>query len=333
MNNEIPMRAEDRFVDRLRALLPPADAVLLGVGDDAAILRGNPADAVATTDLLVEGIDFLPGEDPERLGRRAVSVSLSDIAAMGARPRWFLLSIALPSPLGEDFALALCRGAWVRGREHGAALAGGDLSRGPCVFVSVAMGGQLESAPLKRSGAQAGDLLYVSGATGRAAAGLALALEAGRDKGLSESHANELLAAYRDPEPRVALGLVLGTQRLARAAIDVSDGLGADATRLARASGVRAVLERNRLPLAPALAAFAESRGVDPLPLILGGGDDYEILFAAPESAAKQLAALPSEVPISRIGFFEAGSGAVLRDDSGDREIDNLGHDHLEAAR
>ncbi len=309
-------------------MLPPDAALLLGPGDDAAVLRRAPGDVIATTDMLVEGVDFLPGEDPERLGRRAVSVNLSDAAAMGARPRSFLLSIALPPDRDEEFALAVCRGAISRGREHGAGLAGGDLSRAPCVFVSVTLWGDVEGAPLTRSGAVAGDLLYLSGATGRAAAGLRFA-QAG--VGATEfPEARELLDAYHDPEPRVALGLALSRERLAHAAIDVSDGLGVDAARIASASGVRVVLERERIPVAASVAAAARRRGVDPLEWILSGGDDYEILFAVPETAASAVSALGGGVPLTRIGRVETGFGAVLRDASGEIDLSRAGYDHFE---
>lgn len=332
VNNPDRMKPEDRLVDRLRELFPPGEAVRLGIGDDAAVLRATDRETAVTTDSLVEGVDFLPGEDPYAIGRRAVSVNLSDLAAVGAKPRWFVLSVAFPRERGEDYVLALCRGAGVRGREHGASLCGGDLSTAPALFVSVTMAGELDGPPLLRSGARPGDALFLSGATGRAAAGLRLVAE-GIPEGLSEKDASELLAAYRDPEPRVALGLALSRGKLATAAIDLSDGLGVDAGRLARASGLRAVVERERVPLSPALAAFCGLRGADAIELAVGGGDDYELLFAAPESSAREIDSLASIAPLTRVGRLEAGSGAVLRDRSGDREISGVGHDHFEAGR
>jgi thiamine-monophosphate kinase len=333
MNNAMPMKGEDRFIESLRAIVPAAEPVLIGIGDDAAVLRRSPSDTAATADLLVEGIDFLAGETPERIGRRAVSVNLSDLAAVGATPRWFLLSLALPETLGPDFALALSQAAAARGREFGACLAGGDLSRGPAVFVSVAMCGDLESAPLTRSGARPGDWLYVSGATGRAAAGLRIARaesEGAADVAKLEPHERaELLEAYRDPEPRVELGRNLSREGLAHAAIDVSDGLGVDAGRLSRASGLRIVVEADLLPVAPALAAFCRGRSVSARELVLGGGDDYELLFAAPPEARAALDRLSATVPLTRIGFFEEGSGAVLRTPDGDRDIGDAGYDHF----
>jgi thiamine-monophosphate kinase len=311
--------------------------VLLGPGDDAALVRERGGGTLAvTTDMLVEGVDFLPDEDPQRLGRRALAVNLSDLAAMGADPAFFLLSIGFSPEKGEDFPLAVARGALSRARPLAVSLIGGDLSRSPQTIVSIALWGRAETRTARRSGGAPGDLLFLSGFPGRAAAGLSLARrvkEGGRPAALKPEHAEELLAAYRDPEPRVALGLALSRRNLWSAAIDVSDGVGMDAGRLARASGLRAVIEKGRLPVSPALAAFAALGDADPLDGILSGGDDYELLFAAPASAREAVEALASrEVPVTRVGHLEHGAGAVLRGEEGEREIAGLGHDHFEGS-
>lgn len=337
------MTLEDRFVERLKALLTPGAGLVVGPGDDAAVIEIEAGQLVATTDLLVEGVDFLAGEDPERLGRRAAAVNLSDLAAMGARPEFFLLSVGFPARLGADYPLAVARGALSRASPLGAALAGGDLSDAPQTVVSIAFWGRAETATLLRSGAQPGDHVWVSGWPGRAAAGLKLAqlnvtfASMGSAPtphliGLDPRREAELLAAYHDPEPRVALGRALAREGLAHAAIDVSDGLGVDAARLARASGIRIVLERRKLPLSPALAAWADVESVDPIDLVLAGGDDYELLFAAPPGAETRLAAGRHEweTPVHRIGLCEEGAGAILRDKAGDRDIASRGFDHLE---
>ena len=327
------MRAEDRFVQRLRLLLPDDQDLLVGPGDDAAVLRGSLSEVVLTTDLLVEGVDFLTGEDPVRLGRRAVAVSLSDSAAMGARPRFFLLSIALPAALGEDAALSICRGAIERGREHGATLVGGDLSRAPAVYVSVALWGELDGPAVTRSGARPGDALWLTGFPGRAAAGLRIARRiaaGGAAAAKVGSGESELLDAFRDPRPPVDLALDLARAGRMRAAIDVSDGLGIDADRLARASGVRVVLERSLLPVSPALAAFASASSEDPVDWILAGGDDYENHFAAGEDETGEIERLSAGRTVSRVGRVEAGSGAVLAEAGSERDVSDLGHDHLE---
>ncbi len=330
------MRAEDRFVERLRRLLPASERVAVGPGDDAAVVRVESGDLVVTTDLVVEGVDFLPETNAESVGRRALAVNLSDLAAMGARPEFFLLSIGFPAAKGEDFPLAVARGALSRARPLGVDLVGGDLSSSAQTIVSIALWGRAEFRPALRSGASAGDQLFVTGFPGRAAAGLALAqrLSSGDTvpAALAAEHAAELLAAYSDPEPRVALGLELSRRNLWSAAIDVSDGIGVDAARLARASGLRAVIEKAGLPISPALAACGVLQKRDPFDWILGGGDDYELLFAAPESAAAAIGALASrQVPITRIGRLEEGGGVLLREGGQERDISSLGHDHFGA--
>ena len=329
------VKSEDRIVEKIRALATTSPGLTIGPGDDAAVVSRAAGLLAATTDMLVEGVDFLPGEDPERLGRRAVAVNLSDLAAMGAEPEFFLLSIAVPPERGEEVPLGIVRGAIARAAAHGGTLAGGDLSAAPLLVVSIAFWGRPAGDPLTRSGASPGDLVYVTGYPGEAAAGLRLATAAPDVPELAAADAQRLLAAFRDPEPRVAFGAWLGRERLATAAIDVSDGLGLDAGRLARASGVRLRLERERLPISPALAAFAAAARVDPIELAVGGGDDYELLFTVREADAPRLGEKSDAlgVPIRAIGRVSSGSGAVLSDSRGERDIASLGHDHFEAPR
>jgi thiamine-monophosphate kinase len=320
---------EDRFVEKLRALLPRDDRVLVGPGDDAAVFRQDARDLVATTDMLVEDVDFFPDEDPRAIGRRALAVNLSDLAAMGASPDFFLLSVGFAPGKDEDFPLQIARGALEKAAPFQARLVGGDLSRAPQTVISVALWGHAEGRPLTRSGARAGDLLFVSGYPGRAAAGLRLRRRKTESASWSSAE-RELLEAYVDPEPRLALGAVLARLDLARAAIDISDGLGVDAGRLARASGARAVLDQDRLPVSPSLKDFCGRESRDPLEDILAGGDDYELLFAAPESAVAAISDLSTpEVPITRIGRLEKGEGAVLRGSRGERDIASVGYDHF----
>jgi thiamine-monophosphate kinase len=331
---------EDRFLEKLRALLPADERLLVPPGDDAAVVRADSGSIAATTDMMVEGVDFLPGQDPHTVGRRALAINLSDLAAIGARPEFFLLSIAFPKERGQDWALAVASGALSRARLVDALLAGGDLSDAPTAMVSIALWGRPPAEPILRSGGRPGDAVFLTGWTGRAAAGLRLSQMLGvfasqgsapvpRFVGISPAHQTELLDAYRDPEPRLAIGLALAARRLATSAIDVSDGLGIDAARLARASGVRVVLEAARIPLSPAVAAFAEVTTANPRDWLLGGGDDYELLFACDPARESELASIAAEVPITRIGRLEEGAGAVLRDARGETDITSLGHDHL----
>ena len=337
------MTSESRFVERLREAIAGGGDLVVGPGDDAAVLRSEGLLA-ATTDTLVEGVDFLADEDSTRLGRRAISITLSDLAAMGAWPSFVLLTIGFSESAAEDFPLEIAVAAAARAREFGAVLAGGDLTRAAQTFLCVAAWGRPAADPILRSGARAGDVLFLSGWPGEAAAGLALArARAGFPGGASARRwtpeelpvpaLTRLLAAYREPEPRLPLGRVLGAERLATAAIDVSDGLGLDAGRLARASGVRLVIERESLPLSPALRSFAALAGTDPVETALAGGDDYELLFTVSPANTGRFADPPPEwgVEVRRIGRVESGSGAFLEVEEGLRPVDDLGFDHFGA--
>ena len=333
-------------MEELRGKLTGTGRLLVGPGDDAAVIGAEAGPLVATTDTLVEGIDFLPGEDAARLGRRSVSVALSDLAAMGAWPDFILLTLGLPPSADPDFPLTVSIAAARRAEEFGAVLAGGDLSKASELFLTVAAWGRPAGAPILRSTARPGDALFLSGWPGEAGAGLAVArARAGfppaRGEGgwtpeaLPVAHETRLLAAYRDPEPRLALGRALSRDRLATAAIDVSDGLGVDAARLAHASGVCLLIERGELPISTALRSFGDLAGNDPLALALGSGDDYELLFTMAPQNAGRAADPPAEwgVEVRRIGRVEAGRGAFLEDESGRRPIGALGFDHLEELR
>jgi thiamine-monophosphate kinase len=339
------VKREDRLVEKIRALVSKPSQLLIGPGDDAAVVARAAGPLAATTDMLVEGVDFLPDEEPERIGRRAAAVNLSDLAAMGAEPEFFLLSIAFPSARGEEVPLGVARGAVARSADYGAVLAGGDLSAAPLLVVSIAFWGKPAGEPLTRSGAAPGELVYLSGHPGEAAAGLRLAERASafraRDAAdrrfpeLLPGDERRLLSAFRDPEPRVALGAMLAREHLATAAIDVSDGLGVDAARLARSSGVRLSIEKDRLPVSSALVAFAAAEDLDPVELALGGGDDYELLFTVREADAPRLAerAEALDVPVHAIGRVSAGRGVILIDGGTERDIESLGHDHFEITR
>src|ERR1700693_6301241 len=169
-------------------MLPADPRVILGPGDDAALVRSSDGELAVATDMLVEGVDFLPDEDPQRLGRRALAVNLSDLAAMGVAPEFFLLSIGFSAEKGEDFPLAVARGALSRAEPLAVSLVGGDLSRSPPTIVSIALWGKAAHPAARRSGGCPGDSLFLSGYPARAAAGLCLARR-GREGRLAPEHA------------------------------------------------------------------------------------------------------------------------------------------------
>jgi thiamine-monophosphate kinase len=297
--------------------------VLLGVGDDAALLLPPPGQAlVAATDTLVENRHFLPGTPAAALGHQALAVNLSDLAAMGAEPAWALLSLSLPEPDErwlEDFA----RGLYALAAAHGVALVGGDTVSGPRVVTVEVLGFVPPEAALRRSGARAGDVVYVSGTPGEAAAGLELLASgaAGFDS------ADRRVRRFLQGEPRVALGRAL--RGLATSAMDVSDGLLGDLRKLAGASGGGVRLDLERLPIAPVLAAHYDRAQCERY--VLHGGDDYELLFTVPPAQAGALGAIAREagVAVHAIGTVERGSGVQCMRAGRVEAVTGRGYDHF----
>ncbi len=289
----------------------PTPHAVQGVGDDGAIVRVAPGmELVITTDMLVAGTHFLPDAAPEALGWKTLAVNVSDLAAMGARPRWAVLAVALPE-VDEDWIGAFARGLFACADAFGVDVIGGDTTRGPINLCPTLFGEVPQGRALLRSGARAGDEIWVSGAPGLAALGLAHLQ--GRCI-LSEPALTDCLAALDRPQPRVTLGLAL--RGIASAAIDVSDGLLADLGHILERSGVGASLRWERLPHA-ALAACPDQ--VLARDCLLGGGDDYELLFTAAAGRHDEIAALASELglALTRIGSIVSGNTLTLQDADG----------------
>ncbi len=301
----------DRFFRR-----PARDAaVTLGVGDDAAIVAPSPGCEVAmAVDMMVEGRHFLPDADPASLGHKILAVNLSDMAAMGARPRWALLAGALPDA-DERWLEAFSQGLFALADRFGVALVGGDTTRGPRTLCLTIAGDLPTGSAITRSGARAGDDVWVSGELG----GAMLALAALQSR--TRLSAEELEASRRRlewPEPRVALGERL--RGLATAALDVSDGLTGDLAHVLRASRVGARLELDRIPCPPALAAkLAGDERALALSCLLAGGDDYELCFTAPAAMRDRVesAGIDAAVRVSRIGAVVEGSALEIVDEAG----------------
>ncbi|MDO9436791.1 thiamine-phosphate kinase [Hydrogenophaga sp.] len=289
-----------------------AGAVVLGIGDDCALLQPRPGHQLAiSSDMLVVGRHFFADVNPEALGHKALAVNLSDLAAMGARPLGFTLALALPHA-DDDWLSAFASGMFALADAHACPLVGGDTTRGPLNICITVFGEVLPDRALRRDAARVGDDLYVSGCTGEAR--LALEHLRGSDWAAAAQGA-DLRARLERPTPRNALGASLA-EAGARAAIDVSDGLLGDLGHILLASGVGAELRVAWLPSAPALQTLPEKQRLE---CLLAGGDDYELLFTAPTSAraAVKAAAALSRTPVTRIGRTVAGSGVALRDEKG----------------
>ena len=304
------------LIDRIRARCELARAdVLLGIGDDAALLAPPPGHELAvSTDALVESVHFPRGTAPRDLGWKALAVNLSDLAAMGATPAWALLTLILPEPDGA-FVEAFSEGFAELAAAHRVALVGGDTTRGPLAIGVTVHGFVPAGAALRRDGARVGDLVFVTGMLGDAAAGLRC-LDA-RGAALAGEVRAELVARLDRPTPRVAAGLAL--REYASACIDVSDGLVADLGHVARRSGVGIELDVRALPASPALlAAFDEDARIA---LQATGGDDYELAFCVAPERANDM-----QRDLARIGCGATRIGRVV-EGSGVRLLDGNGHD------
>ncbi|MBV8123404.1 MAG: thiamine-phosphate kinase [Burkholderiaceae bacterium] len=295
------------------AAASPAQGVQLGIGDDCAVLRPTPGhDWLVSTDMLVEGRHFLSTVAPGRLGHKALAVNLSDLAACGATPRAFTLALSMPR-VDEDFLQGFAQGLFALADAHGIALVGGDTTAGPLNVCITVMGEAPPGQALLRSGARAGDDIYVSGQLGDAR----LALEVFRGKAALTGEAFEQVRQRMEcPQPRVLLGQAL--RGLASSAIDVSDGLSGDLGHVLQRSGVGAALWVDALPRSPVMAAQPAALQLE---CLLNGGDDYELVFTAPPQRrhAVQAAANASHTAISLIGRIEAEAGLRVLDGKGQR--------------
>ncbi len=299
--------------------------VRLGIGDDAALLESPPgADLVAALDTLVAGIHFPPGSPPASIGHRALAVNLSDLAAMGARPAWALLALTMPAA-DEAWLEEFASGFSALARAHQVALVGGDTTSGPlCISVQV-LGHVARSTAMLRSGGKPGDVLFVSGTPGDAAAGLALEQLRLSAPGDAAAHLRE---RFLFPTPRVALGERL--RQFASACIDVSDGLLGDAGKLAEASGCGVQIDYASVPVSePLLSVVGNARARE---LALTGGDDYELCFSV---APGNLARLRQELPPEQWGYRDIGAlqetrGArVMAADATVMDFSHSGFDHF----
>lgn len=313
---------EFSLIDRyFRGIGPALDSTVFGVGDDCAVLR-PPADQLllVTTDTLVEQVHFLAGTDPESLGHKSLAVNLSDLAAMGATPKWITLALTLPE-VNETWLEAFARGFSSLAERYGVELIGGDTTRGPLSICVQALGTAPAGGVLYRSKARPGDRIYLTGTVGDA--GLALK----KMKGSPADCPQALRERLERPEPRVEAGRMIGG--LASACIDVSDGFTADLGHLLLASQVGATVNWNQIPLSDAVRRYVSANNDFSLPLC--AGDDYELCFTVPPNREQELirrvAALPH--PCHRVGTIDRKPGLRIEDLEGASDLCLKGYEHF----
>lgn len=303
----------------------PTPSATLGVGDDAALLALSPGMELAvSTDMLVAGTHFFPDVDPRKLGWKTLAVNISDLAAMGAQPRWATLAVSLPQA-DKLWIAAFADGFFKCAEQYGVELIGGDTTRGPLNLSVTIMGEVPKQLALRRDAARQGDDIWVSGTLGGAALGLAV-LQA--KVKLGETNLAHCLRALETPQPRVSLGLAL--RDVAHAAIDISDGLLADLGHILERSGFGAEINSGALPAHPVLLPLlAEDWARN---CLLAGGDDYELCFTASQQRREDIAAIGQhlELELTRIGTITKNLGLHLMDAGGNlMQADKSGYDHF----
>jgi len=319
------MIGEDQLIKRIARAIPSEigrrrivarhGGVRLGIGDDAAVLAPAPgSDWVLSCDAFLEGVHFPAKADPpDSVGFKSLVRAVSDLAAMGATPRFFMLTLALPAARTGAWLDAFLRGMGRAARQLKMRLIGGDTSRFPFVSISITVLGEITSGrAVTRAGARPGDILYVTGRLGQAQLGLELV----KNWSFSElkgrlTRQNWLFRQHLYPQIRVQLGAWLAQHRIASAMMDISDGLSTDLSRLCVASGVGARLWAERIPRIEIPAQFRKLR-LDSLQMALDGGDDYELLFTVPRGRAKLLRKAPQFSDITAIGEIERGTRILL---------------------
>lgn len=316
------MRSEFDFINSIRKrVVSSTQSLVTGIGDDAAVFRNSSGkETVVSVDLLVEDIDFRRTTTPPYLlGHKALAVSLSDLAAMGSRPLWALVSIGVPEDVWQtDFVDRMYDGWLDLANRYGVQLIGGDTSRAHehIVIDSIAIGECSAGMAVKRAGASPGDQIFVTGSLGAAAAGLRL-IERGAhlaEQNLGDEDSQKLdhvLLRQLRPEPRVGWGIVLGVERLATAMIDLSDGVSSDLNHLCEAGNVGALIDASLLPIDERVIELCGRRALDPLQLALHGGEDFELLFTVKPENVARLPRRVDGVELKRIGEIHSAHKGV----------------------
>jgi thiamine-monophosphate kinase len=331
--------SEDDLVRRIRKLTarPGAIGVRRSIGDDAAVLEPSPGTSlVATTDLLLEDVHFRRRwAEPADIGWKAMAVNVSDVAAMGAIPRWALVALACPESTRPDEIEAFYEGALAVCETYGVVIVGGDTSSAPRAWtVNVTLLGET-LAPILRSTARSGDVVAVTGTLGRAGAGLAVLEQSEAPAGVAPAVLAEVTDAHLRPRPRVAEGRWLAGAGGLTAMMDLSDGLGTDLPRLLAESSVGATIDLARLPIAPAARVVAAALGHDPMAWATGGGEDYELLVTCERDAFDRLRSglvAATGTALTPIGDVHGRSGVRWVDAEGRDAAVTAGFEHFSRA-
>ena len=317
------------LIERVRRTTAQGRGVNLGIGDDAAWVQTRFGSCLLTADLLIEGVHFdFKWTSLYALGYKTLAVNMSDIAAMGGTPAYLLLSLGIPTAFKSEDVEEFYRGIRSLALKSGVALVGGDTSVAKSLFVSACLVGQVPYRPITRSGAQTGDDIYVTGTLGDSALGLKLLKQ--KSPKLTQRAAKFLLSRHHFPTARVHAGATLARENLARAMIDISDGLLQDLGHICKASRVGAIVAEEKLPLS---AAYRSLTGYDGTGHALAGGEDYELLFCARRRDRPRIEKLQElvDVPINRIGTcVRPRDGIAVLDRKGQRiSFRAVGHDHF----
>ncbi len=332
------MPDESEIISRLRNIAQITDEVLVGIGDDAAVIRAaGGRDLIACCDLMVEGVHFRKEWAPPRLlGRKALAVNLSDVAAMGGIPKFAMISIAVPPGLGSDFLDELFKGLFKLANASGVSIIGGDTSSSrDSLFIDVSVIGECESGrAVTRRGAKTGDKIYVSGSLGASALGLSLLEDGFRlddSKNGNDALRRCAVLKHLSPEPQLKLGRALGEAGLATAMIDISDGLSTDLWHILEESRRGAVIHASAIPIAQCVRSLAsEAKGIDALRLALHGGEEYELLFTARPEDHERIAELStvSGVEITAVGEIVERKGLQLEREGALEPVQPAGYEH-----
>jgi thiamine-monophosphate kinase len=332
------MPTESEIISRIRRRSHSGGDVLIGVGDDAAVLKNtSETDLLACCDLMVEGVHFqLDWTTARMLGRKALAVNLSDIAAMGGVPKFAMISIALPHRCPAEFVHEFFGGIAELADEHGVSIVGGDTSSSrDSLFIDVSVIGECETGKaITRRGARIGDQIYVSGSLGASALGLSLLKDGCRleDLKVRGDSKQQAIIKHLAPEPRLKLGRALGKAGLATSMIDISDGLSTDLWHILDESHAGALIHAEALPVAGCVTSLSRgTQAIDPLRLALDGGEDYELLFTVRAENEKQLMAVAETIGtrITAIGEIVGDTGLSIELNGAIESVERSGYEHL----